>query len=171
MKDVLVVIDMQKDFIDGALGSAEAQLIVDDVNNRIRQYQENGREIIYTADTHEFDYLNSREGKALPVEHCIKGSEGHEIAVDVFGKVFEKNTFGSVALGEYVKDNCQGKSFEIIGVCTDICVISNAVIIRSFLPESEIVVNSQLCAGVSPQTHANAIAAMEMLQVQDCQED
>lgn len=171
MKDVLVVIDMQKDFIDGALGSNEAQQIVDNVNARIREYRNNGKEIIYTADTHDIDYLTSREGRELPVEHCIAGTSGHEIVVDVCGKVFNKPTFGSVELGEYVKDNCQEKAFEIVGVCTDICVISNAVIIRSFLPESDIFVNSKLCAGVTPKTHDNAISAMKMLQIKDiCEE-
>lgn len=166
---VLVVVDMQNDFIDGALGTKEAVGIVDNVAKKINGFD---GEVIYTKDTHHDDYLKTQEGKNLPVEHCIRGSEGWQISPELpvsgDAKVFEKPTFGSRELGEYLaklsSDN-DIEEIEVIGLCTDICVISNALLIKAFLPEVKITVDSTCCAGVTPASHANALEAMKMCQI------
>ena len=166
---VLVVVDMQNDFIDKALGTKEAVGIVENVAKKIKGFD---GKVIYTKDTHHGDYLKTQEGRNLPVEHCIRGSEGWEISSALpFGDddtVFEKPTFGSVELGSYLKDLAEQtdiEEIEVIGLCTDICVISNALLIKAFLPEVLITVDSSCCAGVTPGSHKNALEAMKMCQI------
>ncbi len=166
---ILIVVDMQNDFIDQALGTKEAVGIVDKVAAKIRGFD---GQVIYTKDTHTPDYLDTQEGRNLPVEHCIKGSEGWQLSKDIPVKdgaaIFEKPTFGSKELGEYfeqmAKDN-DIEEIEVIGLCTDICVISNALLIKAFLPEVKITVDSSCCAGVTPESHRNALEAMKMCQI------
>ena len=159
MKSLLVVVDMQKDFIDGSLGTREAQKIVKNVAEKIQSAEAAGTQVVFTYDTHPENYLETQEGKRLPVEHCIKGTPGWELdkALQGFhGKVFEKPTFGSKAL----------EQMELVGLCTDICVISNALLLKAFLPESTVVVDASCCAGVTPESHANALEAMKMCQIE-----
>lgn len=166
-KRLLAVIDMQNDFIRGALGTAEAQGIVQNVRERILAAKEAGEEIVYTRDTHANDYLSTAEGKNLPVPHCIKGSSGWQIAdeIPVFGEVIDKPTFGSVRLAEKIKSGGY-ESVELIGLCTDICVISNALLAKAFSPETRICVRADCCAGVTPASHGNALAAMRACQIE-----
>lgn len=166
---VLVVVDMQNDFIDGALGTKEAVAIVDNVAAKIENH--NGP-VIYTKDTHGTDYGKTQEGKNLPVEHCIEGSEGWKISsklpVDKDAKIINKPTFGSKELGMYLEDLNEKEKIEeieVIGLCTDICVISNALLIKAFLPEVPISVDPSCCAGVTPESHETALAAMKMCQI------
>lgn len=166
--DVLVVVDMQNDFIDGALGTKEAQAIVPGVAAKINSFS---GEVFYTMDTHEADYLSTQEGKNLPVEHCIKGSKGWEIApeIPVINKanVLEKPTFGSVSLATMLKEKeAELDSVTLIGLCTDICVISNAMLIKAYMPEVPVFVDASCCAGVTPKSHTNALEAMKMCQIQ-----
>lgn len=168
MRKILLVIDMQNDFIDGVLGTKEAVSIVPNVVNEIKKY--NKADIYLTADTHYEDYLLTQEGKNLPVTHCIKDTEGWKINSEVMSAangctVFEKNCFGST---ELVSELCKIKEpfeIELIGLCTDICVISNALLIKSFLPEVKITVNANCCAGVTPESHNNALSAMAACQI------
>lgn len=169
---ILAVIDMQKDFIDGALGTAEAEAIVPAVRERIEAYRKAGDLVLFTRDTHKENYLSTREGQNLPVVHCVEGTPGWEIDPRLpveDSPVFNKPTFGSVELGEYVaalvKEN-KAESVELVGLCTDICVISNAMVIRAFAPELSIQVNSACCAGVTPKSHEQALGAMAACQVQ-----
>ena len=166
---VLVVVDMQKDFIDGALGTKEAVGIVSKVEEKIKNFQ---GEIIFTRDTHFDNYSTTQEGQKLPVAHCIKGSEGWQIEETLETlrtpemKVFDKPTFGSVELAEYLKGNKELESVTLIGLCTDICVISNAMVIKAFLPEVRVMVEEKCCAGVTPKSHSNALEAMKMCQIE-----
>ena len=166
-KEVLVVVDMQKDFIDGALGTKEAEAIVENVAEKIRSFD---GEIIFTRDTHADNYMDTQEGRKLPVLHCIKGSQGWQLdrrLESLFTgecKVFDKPTFGSVELAEYLKKQLPDK-ITLIGLCTDICVISNAILLKAFLTETEIVVVESCCAGVTPESHKNALEAMKMCQI------
>lgn len=167
MKKLLVVVDMQKDFIDGSLGTKEAVAIVPNVAAKIRAYQDAGQEVVFTYDTHSENYLDTQEGKKLPVVHCIKGTPGWELddALQEFeGKKFEKPTFGSTELGNWAKEQ-QFSGIELIGLCTDICVISNALLLKANLPETPVCVDSSCCAGVTPQSHQNALEAMKMCQI------
>lgn len=164
MKKTLIVVDMQKDFIDGALGTKEAVAIVDNVKKKIAECQVNGDEIIFTRDTHQADYLSTNEGKHLPVEHCIEGSEGWKIQKDleVPGAIFiNKPTFGYLNRADYKLEEV-----EIVGLCTDICVVSNALIIKAFYPEIKVTVDASCCAGVTPESHAAALTTMKMCQVE-----
>lgn len=168
MKKVLVVVDMQKDFISGALGTKEAEAVVDNVAEVIRTFD---GEVIFTRDTHTDKYLETQEGRNLPVSHCIKDSDGWQLDKKLASlrtepvKIFDKPTFGSVALAEYLKENEELESVTLIGLCTDICVISNALLIKAFLPEVEIRVMENCCAGVTPKSHENALEAMKMCQI------
>ena len=165
---VLAVIDMQNDFVDGALGTAEAEGIVEDVRSKIRRYQEQDECIVYTRDTHQTDYLNTQEGQRLPVEHCISGSKGWEIAEGLYvdgAKVIDKPAFGSLKLAEYLGTLGGIEQIERVGLCPDICVISNAMILKAKFPEVRIVVDSRCCAGVTPETHENALKAMKVCQI------
>ena len=170
MQDILVVVDMQNDFVDGALGTPEAVQIVPRVVQRIQNFQ---GQVIFTRDTHAPDYLASREGRALPVPHCIRGSRGWEICPELAplcreSIVVDKPSFGSVQLGELLaKADEQEKisSITLIGLCTDICVISNALLLRAFLPEAEVIVDASCCAGVTPEKHQTALRTMRSCQI------
>lgn len=166
----LIVIDMQNDFIDGALGTAEAVAVLPSVAEKVRGFEGH---VVFTRDTHTEDYMNTQEGKNLPVVHCVEGTEGWELApvlesfrMENACPVFDKPTFGSAALAEALKAN-EGnvESVELCGVCTDICVISNALLIKAFLPEVPVSVDASCCAGTSPAAHNNALAAMKMCQI------
>lgn len=165
---VLCVIDMQNDFIDGALGTKEAESIVENVKAKIEIYRKNGDTVIFTRDTHSEDYMNTQEGKNLPVPHCIKGSKGWEISEKLdtaSDKIIDKPTFGSFELAEYISTLADVDEIELIGLCTDICVISNAMILKARFTETPIKVDSSCCAGVTPESHTNAISAMKMCQI------
>ena len=168
MKKLLVVVDMQKDFIDGSLGTEEAVAIVPKVAAKIKEYQDAGQEVVFTFDTHSENYLDTQEGKKLPVVHCVKGTKGWEISDRVYKDgypVIDKSSFGSLELAEWVQSRGNIDEIELIGLCTDICVISNAMILKAKLPEAAISVNASCCAGVTPQSHANALEAMKMCQI------
>lgn len=167
MRKILVVVDMQKDFVDGALGSKGAAAIVDKVVNKISSFE---GEIFVTFDTHFENYMETSEGKNLPVPHCIKDTPGWrldekvEIALEnkKYTKV-EKLTFGSVDLPKLIGEG--DKEIELIGLCTDICVVSNALILKANFPESEIKVDSRCCAGVTPEAHNAALMTMKSCQI------
>ncbi|MCI8342094.1 MAG: cysteine hydrolase [Firmicutes bacterium] len=166
--EALIVIDMQNDFIDGSLGTPEAQAIVENVVKKINEFD---GDVIYTRDTHGANYLQTAEGKRLPVEHCIKDSFGWQIETRVFtaGKekcaaVIDKPTFGSQSLAKFIKEKNYSK-ITIVGLCTDICVISNALCIKSAVWETPMAVDSSCCAGVTPESHKTALKAMEMCQI------
>ena len=164
---ILIVVDMQRDFIDGSLGTNEAVLIVPHVIDKIKQYEKEGGTVIYTKDTHFEDYLNTREGRHLPVPHCIKGTPGHDIPSEILRGhelVFEKLTFGSVELVDYLSE-IEFDEIELVGLCTDICVVSNALMIKAHFPERDVVVDSSCCAGVTPHTHNAALTTMKMCQI------
>ncbi len=171
MRKLLIVIDMQNDFIDGSLGTPEAVAIVENVKNKIRSYP--AEDIIATMDTHGPDYLQTQEGKHLPVEHCIKPHKGWEIREDIAAlldgaKTYEKPTFGSTAMAEDVKALAQKEEIEIelCGLCTDICVVSNALLLKAMMPEVKISVDAACCAGVTPESHAAALQTMKMCQIE-----
>lgn len=166
---VLIVVDMQNDFIDGALGTKEAQAIVPNVKKKIEEYRKNGGKIIYTYDTHAKDYLQTHEGKNLPVPHCIKNSNGWQIS-DEIAPIDEDGHIYKICFGynkwngaEYNLQNYD--SFELIGLCTDICVVSNALILRSMYPEKDIFVDASCCAGVTPEKHAAALEVMKSCHI------
>ena len=174
MAKLLIVVDMQKDFIDGALGTKEAVAIVPNVVQKIKEYVQQGDKIIFTKDTHFDGYLDTQEGRNLPVEHCIKGTPGHEICDEIKQivdlddyKVYEKLTFGSSELAGDLAAGMYSDAEEItlIGLCTDICVISNAMLCKTFLTETPVCVAADCCAGVTPDSHNNALKAMEMCQI------
>lgn len=164
MKKTLVVVDMQKDFIDGALGTKEAVAIVDNVKKKIAEYKANGDEIIFTRDTHQENYMETNEGKHLPVVHCIEGTDGWKIGegLEVEGALYiDKPSFGYMNWKDYDLEEV-----EIIGLCTDICVVSNALIIKATFPEIKVTVDASCCAGVTPETHKAALTTMKMCQVE-----
>lgn len=171
MKSLLLVIDMQNDFIDGALGTEEAQAIVPAVLKRVREFE---GDILYTRDTHFETYLETQEGKNLPVPHCIKGTPGWELQPELKklsetmdSPILDKLTFGSRELPGFLEEHYpEGlASVELIGLCTDICVISNAMLLKAFFPELPVSVTASCCAGVTPQSHENALNAMKMCQI------
>lgn len=167
-KNYLIVVDMQKDFVDGALGTSEAVSIVPAVLARVKQAKADGEIVIFTRDTHEENYLDTQEGKNLPVKHCIRGTEGWEIIPELqpyAETVFDKPTFGSRKLGEFLASQEDVGQVTVIGLCTDICVISNALMIKAFLPEVPIVVEEKCCAGVTPESHEAALTAMKSCQI------
>lgn len=167
MKKLLIVIDYQKDFVSGALGFDGAEKLEEGIASKIEEYKND--EIVYTLDTHRENYMDTQEGKKLPIPHCIKGTEGHEL----FGKIkkllegkkcFEKNTFPSLELGKYL----EGKNYDVIELCglvSSICVISNAVIAKAACPDAEIVVNSALTASADSELHQKALDVMRGLQI------
>ncbi len=166
---LLIVIDMQNDFIDGALGTKEAVKIVANVAEKIREYRESGESVVFTRDTHQKNYLQTQEGKNLPVVHCVEGSDGWQISekLEVSGsKIFNKPSFGSMELVEYVSSLKNLEKVELVGLCTDICVISNALLLKAKLPEVPLCVDSACCAGVTPESHKNALNAMKMCQIE-----
>jgi len=174
MKRLLIVVDMQNDFIDGSLGTKEAQVIVPGVIERIKTFE---GPILFTRDTHTENYLKTEEGKKLPIEHCIKGTKGWELKeeIELLRKekgslVFDKITFGSKELADYIYKNLKNfggvSAIVLYGLCTDICVISNALLLKAYLPEIPIIVDSACCAGVTPESHDNALNAMRACQIE-----
>ena len=170
MRKILLVIDMQNDFINGSLGTVEAENIVKNVADKINEYPPEN--VFATKDTHESDYLKTSEGKHLPVEHCIRGSKGWKLHPDIISiippeNIFEKGTFGSVSLAEKIKKISAKEDIavEIVGLCTDICVVSNALLIKAYLPEISITVDSSCCAGVTPAKHDAALDTMKSCQI------
>ena len=165
----LIVIDMQKDFVTGALGTKEAQAILPGVIARIEAAKAAGETVLYTLDTHETNYMDTAEGRKLPVPHCIRDTDGVLEALEsTLG--FEKPTFGSIELADYLASQTEnpdgaGMTIELCGVCTDICVVSNTLLIKATLPEAEIIVDSALCAGVTPAAHDAALATMRSCQI------
>ena len=169
MKKLLIVIDMQNDFIDGALGTPEAEAIVDAVKEKIRSYPP--ADILATMDTHGPDYLSTQEGRFLPVEHCLRDTDGWQIRPDIAellteATIFEKPTFGSTRLAEAVRDMPDVEEVELIGLCTDICVVSNALLLKAYLPELPISVDAACCAGVTPEKHLAALETMLSCQIE-----
>ncbi len=163
MKKLLIVVDMQRDFVTGALGTPEARAIVPRVAELVRAAEE----VVYTADTHSQTYLNTREGRFLPVPHCVKGTEGWEILPEVYrpgAKIFEKPAFGSLDLLSYVREGGY-EDITLCGVCTDICVVSNALLVKAALPEAEVRVVPSACAGVTPEKHEAALVTMASCQI------
>ncbi|MDD3360847.1 MAG: cysteine hydrolase [Hespellia sp.] len=170
--DVLLVIDMQNDFIDGALGTEEAKAIVPKVAGRIEDFE---GLVLFTQDTHEDDYLETQEGKNLPVKHCIRDTQGWEIHPEIAKwvereeTVIEKPTFGSAQLAGMLgmmNSDIQINSVTLVGLCTDICVISNAMLLKAFMPEVPIIVDASCCAGVTPESHRTALQAMKACQIE-----
>ena len=171
MRRILIVVDMQNDFIDGSLGTKEAEAIVENVKAKIQSYD--GKDIIATMDTHGENYLSTQEGKYLPVEHCIKGTEGWQIREDIAAlldqaAVYEKPTFGSTALAKHLQHVAKNEEIELelVGLCTDICVISNALLLKAYMPEVKISIDSSCCAGVTPEKHEAALETMRSCQIQ-----
>lgn len=173
MEHILIVVDMQNDFVDGVLGSSEAVNILPAVVDKIKSHE---GKIIFTRDTHGEGYMNTREGKYLPVPHCIKGTHGWDIKDEIWaaavGKtdvsVIDKPTFGSTELSARLSEYHHEKPIHqvtLIGVCTDICVISNAMLIKAALPEIDVVVDAACCAGVTPQSHETALNALKACQI------
>lgn len=171
MKKILVVVDMQNDFVDGSLGSKQAEAIVPAAAKKIKSF---GGDIFVTLDTHFENYLETAEGKKLPVEHCIKGTSGWELnekiksaLADKEFTTVEKNTFGSTELPKLVKKAAGKGEFSIvlIGLCTDICVVSNTLLLKASFPEAEICVDSSCCAGVTPEKHEAALETMRSCQI------
>lgn len=169
---ILVVVDMQNDFITGTLGTPEAQAIVPQVQTFIRRWLEERRgELYFTRDTHHENYLDTQEGRSLPVVHCVEDTPGWEIcdelaeyAADV--PVFDKTTFGSQDLAEYLQESgCEPEEIVLVGLCTDICVISNAMLLKAFFPEAVVTVVEECCAGVTPESHKRALEAMQVCQI------
>lgn len=172
MKKFLIVVDIQKDFVDGALGTKEASEMIPNAVKKIKGFE---GEIFVTLDTHFKDYLDTAEGRKLPVPHCIKGSDGWRLNDDIAHAledksytVVEKNTFGSVELPELVRRAADGEELEIelIGLCTDICVVSNALLLKAAFPEAAMSVDAACCAGVTPEKHEAALETMRSCQLE-----
>lgn len=181
MRKILVVVDMQNDFITGSLGTAEAVAIVPKVVEKIKAYQEAGETVYFTKDTHSEDYLETQEGRNLPVPHCIKGTKGWELASEIQALeeelqrvseeiiTYEKGIFGGETLANTIRSQIEDESeveIELVGLCTDICVLSNAILLKTYIPEVVIKVDASCCAGVTPASHINALEAMKMCQIQ-----
>ena len=171
MRKILIVIDMQNDFIDAALGTKEAVSIVENVKEKIRSFPV--EDVIATMDTHGEDYMQTQEGKNLPVMHCIRGTDGWKIRPDIAelltgAKIYEKPTFGSTALAADLKELSEKEEIELelVGLCTDICVVSNALLLKATMPEVKISVDAACCAGVTPQKHLAALETMRSCQIQ-----
>ena len=166
MKKILIVVDMQNDFIDGALGTAEAVSIVPYVKEVIESFD---GKVFFTRDTHFDNYMQTEEGKNLPVTHCIKGTHGWQIRaeLDALRKTepIDKVTFGSADLIDVLRGEGEIESITFVGLCTDICVISNAMITKAFFPEIPLTVDAKACAGVTPESHARALEAMKTCQI------
>lgn len=171
---VLIVIDMQKDFTTGALGNPETAAVVKPVVKQIKAFRKENPDglVIATLDTHTEDYLNTQEGKKLPVPHCIKGTAGWKLektvqnALGENAVIVEKGTFGAIDLPKIIGKRRKVEEFQFIGVCTDICVISNAMIVKAAFPEVPVKVISECCAGVTPESHKNALEAMKVCQME-----
>lgn len=166
---ILVVVDMQNDFIDGTLGSPEAVAIVPKVIEKIEKFD---GLILATRDTHGENYLETEEGKNLPIQHCIRDTKGWQLSAEIAKRIEEipidKETFGSVVLGQRLEDMNKEKQVEsitFVGLCTDICVISNALLVKAFLPNIPMIVDASCCAGITPDTHRQALEAMKLCQI------
>ncbi|MFR5848181.1 MAG: cysteine hydrolase family protein [Faecalibacterium sp.] len=182
--DVLIVVDMQNDFVTGSLGTPEAQAIVPKVVEKIKNWK---GEVLYTRDTHHKNYLETQEGKHLPVKHCLFGTSGWQLVDEVDetisdeqwcedNPIYDKHTFGSARLADDLvffnnRESCGINSITLVGLCTDICVISNALLLKAALPEVPIIVDANCCAGVTPESHKNALAAMKMCQIEIVNEE
>ena len=180
---LLVVVDMQNDFVAGSLGTKEAQAIVPNVVKKVKEYTDNEDIVVFTMDTHKENYLDTAEGKKLPVPHCIENTEGWEIISELKpyqvkdcginrGNTFIKHTFGSTELADFIsklEGNCcaNDKRFEVefIGICTDICVVSNVLMTKAHIPHINVKVDASCCAGVTPQSHKEALNTMKMCQI------
>jgi len=163
MKKTLIVVDMQNDFIDMALGTPEAQAIVPRVKAKIEAYLANGDEVLFTRDTHGEDYLDTPEGTKLPVVHCVKGTKGWQIAHGLYRegcRIIDKPQFGWPHW-----DREAFEAVELVGLCTDICVVSNALILKAQHPSVPIAVDASCCAGVTPESHEAALKTMAMCQI------
>lgn len=162
---LLIVIDMQNDFIDGALGTAEAVKIVPAVADKLAARRSEGWKVLFTRDTHGADYLDTQEGRRLSVPHCIWGTEGWQITSSLEvgeAALVDKPTFGSLDLAEAAANLGEPEEIELVGLCTDICVISNAMILKARFPEARVLVDAACCAGVTPESHENALKAMRV---------
>ena len=177
---ILIVVDMQEDFVNGSLGTPEARYIVRNVVSRIKEYNANEDLVLYTMDTHGDNYFNTQEGRKLPVEHCIPFTKGYQIVKDIKDAVpilakhtIPKQSFGTIKWESILKENLKEEiekdgrnlDIEIIGVCTDICVVSNALILKAIFPEAEISVDAYCCAGTTPDNHKAALQVMECCQI------
>ncbi len=166
MSRILIVVDMQNDFIDGALGTKEAVAIVPYVKKVIKDFD---GKVFFTRDTHFENYMQTQEGKNLPVPHCIKGTDGWQIKAELDAlratEAIDKLTFGSSDLVDVLKAEGDIESITFIGLCTDICVISNAMVVKAFFPEVPLIVDAKGCAGVTPESHARALDAMKACQI------
>ena len=163
MKKTLIVVDMQNDFINMALGTPEAEAIVPLVKAKIEAYRKNGDTIIFTRDTHSEDYLSTPEGQKLPVVHCVRGTKGWDIAEGLYvegSKIIDKPNFG---WPDWKEEDLE--DVELVGLCTDICVVSNALILKATFPEANISVDGSCCAGVTPESHKAALVTMKMCQI------
>lgn len=172
LRNILIVVDMQNDFIDGALGTPQAQAIVADAAAYIRACREKGYALVATLDTHDDNYMNTPEGKKLPVPHCIKGTAGWQLNPDIAAALgdctlVEKPTFGSTALAQIVADLAgeDQPAIELMGLCTDICVVSNTLLLKAHFPDASIGVHASLCAGVTPGKHRAALETMQSCQI------
>lgn len=162
----LIVVDVQNDFVTGSLGTPEAQAIIPNVRKKIAEYRERNDKIIFTQDTHDSNYLETSEGKYLPIPHCITGTDGWKIVDELSNDediIVYKSTFGNLYWSKLISQN--NDEIEIIGLCTDICVISNALILKAMFPNIKITVDASCCAGVTPETHKSAIEVMKMCQI------
>jgi len=173
MKKLLIVVDMQNDFVSGALGTKQAEIILPKVQAKVAEYKASGDDIIFTRDTHFDDYLATQEGKSLPVAHCISGTDGHKIVdcLDTEGcKVYDKSTFGSILMAKEIAAGGYDE-IEICGLCTDICVVSTALILKAQVPETMITVDASRCAGVDEEGHKAALLTMKSCQVNVINDD
>lgn len=183
--DILIVVDMQNDFVTGALGTPEAQAIVPKVVEKIKNWE---GDVLYTRDTHHENYLKTQEGRHLPVEHCLQGTWGWQFVDEVDATIsdedmveatpiYDKHSFGSYYLMEDLRgtllpqSDTEVNSITLVGLCTDICVISNAMLCKTALPEVPVIVDASCCAGVTPESHKNALAAMKMCQIEIINEE
>ena len=170
MKKLLVVVDMQNDFVSGSLGSEAAKNAVGEVKRLIARERAQGADAAFTLDTHGEDYADTQEGRLLPVRHCMRNTAGWNVVPELVSEtegavLFEKETFASVQLAEYAKKGGYGE-ITLCGVCTDICVVSNALLLKAAMPECIIRVDPSCCAGVTPESHQAALKTMEMCQVE-----
>lgn len=168
MRKLLIVVDMQNDFISGSLGTPQARQILPAVKAKIENSRQEGETILFTRDTHSADYLETQEGQYLPVIHCVEGTWGHLIAEELApegGQALDKPNFGSLELADWVARGNYDE-VELCGLCTDICVVSNALILKARLPETRVTVDARCCAGVTEESHQAALITMKMCQVE-----
>ena len=176
--NILILVDMQVDFVSGSLGSKMAMEIVPEVEKKIEHYNNEHSLIIATLDTHDKNYLNTLEGKYLPVEHCIKGTKGHNIEENLASKLnkntiyVEKKSFGSLELIDVIKEYLSANNIaedemqlELVGLCTDICVVSNAILLKAAFSNSKIVVDSACCAGTTKEKHLATLEVLKSCQI------